>query len=119
CLFIREGDESFGAWHLKSGGRQETVKVRGALSSNDGECALAWALDGHGILLRSQWDTAPHLRAGRLRPVMPQWRPPPADIYVVYPTKAHMSAKTRVLVDFLHARFGTNRNDKLDDVASW
>ncbi len=65
CLFIREGDEAFGSWHLRSGGRQETVKVRGALSSNDGECALAWALDGHGILLRSRWDAAPYLRSGR------------------------------------------------------
>ncbi|RYE96299.1 MAG: LysR family transcriptional regulator, partial [Oxalobacteraceae bacterium] len=119
CLFIREGDESFGAWHLSSGGRQETVKVRGALSSNDGECALAWALDGHGILLRSQWDAAPHLRAGRLRRVLTQWQPPPADIYVVFPTKAHMSAKTRALVDFLHARFEIHRNDKLAEAARW
>jgi DNA-binding transcriptional LysR family regulator len=95
------------------------VKVRGALSSNDGECALAWALDGHGILLRSQWDAAPHLRTGRLRQVLPQWQPPAADIYVVFPTKAHMSAKTRALVDFLHARFEVHRNDKLAEAARW
>ncbi|MGJ7499362.1 LysR family transcriptional regulator [Variovorax sp. ZT5P49] len=119
CLFIREGDEAFGSWHLRSGGRQETVKVRGALSSNDGECALAWALDGHGILLRSQWDATPYLRSGRLRQVLQGWAPPSADIYVVFPTKAHMSAKTRALVDFLHDRFARYREGGTDDVVAW
>jgi hypothetical protein len=34
--------------HLTYGQRTETVKVRGALSTNDGEIAVNWALDGHG-----------------------------------------------------------------------
>ncbi|WP_093129527.1 LysR family transcriptional regulator [Variovorax sp. OK605] len=119
CLFIREGDEAFGSWHLRSGGRQETVKVRGVLSSNDGECALAWALDGHGILLRSQWDAAPYLRSGRLRQVLRGWEPPPADIFMVFQTKANMSAKTRALVDFLHAGFESYRSGSTEDAAVW
>lgn len=119
CLFIREGDEAFGSWHLRSGGRQETVKVRGALSSNDGECALAWALDGHGILMRSQWDAAPYLRSGRLRRVLDGWAPPPADIFMVFPTKAHMSAKTRALVEFLHDSFAAHREGTVAGASAW
>jgi DNA-binding transcriptional LysR family regulator len=119
CLFIREGDEAFGSWHLRSGGKQETVKVRGALSSNDGECALAWALDGHGILMRSQWDAAPYLRSGRLRQVLRSWEPPPADIFMVFQTKANMSAKTRALVDFLNAAFEPYRSGRIEDAAVW
>ncbi|WP_394787103.1 LysR substrate-binding domain-containing protein [Rhodoferax sp.] len=111
CIFLREGDETFGTWHLHSGGRQETVKVRGALSSNDGESALAWALDGHGILMRSQWDVADLLRAGRLQPVLPEWRLPDADIYLVFQTKQNLSAKTRVLVDFLLETFAAHRSE--------
>lgn len=109
CIFLREGDETFGTWHLRHGARHETVKVRGPLSSNDGECALSWALDGHGILMRSQWDAAPYLRSGRLREVLPDWKLPPADIYLVFPTRAHLSAKTRALVDFLQERFEPHR----------
>lgn len=119
CLFIREGDEAFGSWHLRSGGKQETVKVRGALSSNDGECALAWALDGHGILMRSQWDAAPYLRSGRLRQVLGGWAPPPADIFMVFQTKANMSAKTRALVEFLHDGFAVHREGVDADDSSW
>jgi DNA-binding transcriptional LysR family regulator len=109
CIFIRESDEPFGTWHLRSGARQETVKVRGPLSSNDGDCALSWALDGHGILLRSEWDLAPYLRSGRLRPVLPDWQLPSADIYLVFPTKANLSAKTRAFVDFMLTRFAVHR----------
>ena len=110
CLFIRESDETFGTWHLRAGTRSESVKVRGPLSSNDGDCALTWALDGQGILMRSLWDTAPYLRSGRLRPVLPDWSLPPSDIYLVFPSKANMSAKTRVFVDFMLARFEGRRN---------
>lgn len=109
CLFIRENEDTFGTWHLRSGTRSETVKVRGPLASNDGECVLAWALEGQGILMRSLWDAAPMLRSGRLRAVLPEWRLPAADIYAVFPTRSHLSAKTRALVDFLLDAFEPHR----------
>lgn len=119
CLFIRENDETFGTWHLRQGTRKETVKVRGPLASNDGESVLAWGLDGHGILLRSAWEAAPMLRSGRLRPVLPEWALPPADIHLIFPTRAHLSAKTRVLVDFLLERFEPHRGEGADDDGGW
>lgn len=109
CLFIRESDETFGSWHLRAAGRAETVKVRGPLASNDGECVMGWALEGHGILMRSLWEAAPMLRSGELRPVLPDWSLPPADIYAVFPSRSHLSAKTRALVDFLLAAFEGHR----------
>lgn len=101
CIVLRESDETFGSWHLRQGSRHETVKVHGRLATNDGDTALQWALDGHGILLRSVWDAAPYLRSGRLRPVLADWRLPEADVSAVYPTKQNLSARTRACVDFL------------------
>src|SRR5690606_41411203 len=69
CIVVRENDVAYGTWHLRAGQRVETVKVRGPLSSNDGQSALEWALAGHGIVMRSEWETAPYLRSGRLRRV--------------------------------------------------
>lgn len=51
CIVIRESDETYGTWHLHQGERQETVKVRGMLSTNDGAAATTWALEGHGVLM--------------------------------------------------------------------
>lgn len=116
CLFIRESDETFGSWHLRSGGRTETVKVRGPLASNDGECVLGWALDGHGILMRSLWESAPMIRSGQLRPILQDWKLPDAQIYLVFPSRSHLSAKTRALVDFLLSAFEKHR---ADDDGAW
>ncbi len=101
CIVIRESDETYGTWHFRQADRQETVKVRGMLSTNDGAAATTWALDGHGMLIRSMWDIRPYLASGQLRTVMTDWTLPAADIKLVYPTKSHLSAKTRALADFL------------------
>ncbi len=112
CLFIREGDEAFGTWHLQMGERRESVKVRGPLSSNDGEAVLHWALQGHGILMRSLWDVAPMLRDQRLVAVLPDWSLPPADIHLCFPSGGPMPAKTRALVDHLLAAFAPHRKGR-------
>ncbi|MFC5479064.1 LysR family transcriptional regulator [Massilia suwonensis] len=112
CIVLRESDEIYGSWTFRSGTRQETVKVRGPLSTNDGEAALSWALDGHGIVLRSEWDAAPYLRSGRLQLVLEDWDAPPADIYILFPTKSHLQAKTRAMVDFMLEAFKDRRRSE-------
>lgn len=105
CIVLRESDSAYGTWHLSRGRKQETVKVRGALSSNDGETAVIWALAGHGILMRSEWDVQEHLRSGALRPVLPEWSLPSADVFAVYRERMNLSAKVAAFVDFLAERF--------------
>jgi len=105
CIVLRENDAAYGSWQLSKGKRHETVKVRGTLSTNDGEIALDWALAGHGILLRSEWDVAPYLRSGRLRQVLGDWALPPSDIFAVYPERLNLSAKVTAFVDFAADRF--------------
>lgn len=107
CIVIRENEAAYGSWQLFAADddkRRETVKVGGALSSNDGETAVKWALAGHGVLLRSLWDIAGELAAGRLRRVLPGWQSAPADVYALYPERMHLSAKVRAFVDFLGER---------------
>lgn len=103
CIGIRQGDEAYGIWRLSSGQRTETVKVRGVLSTNDGEIAVNWALAGQGLLMRAEWDIAKYLKSGRLRQVLNNWQTPPADIYAVYPQSLQTATRVRVFVDFVVA----------------
>jgi len=119
CIFIREGDETFGTWHLSSGGEHVSVKVRSNLSTNDGTSALQWAIDGHGILLRSEWEVARSLQAGQLVSVLPQWSPPAADIHLVFQTTRPMPSKLRVLVDELLLHFKDKRRPSRDGLRHW
>lgn len=109
CIVIRENNAAFNNWQLSDGKRQEMVKVRGPLSTNFGEIAVDWALAGHGILLRSEWDLGPYLQAGQLRRVLAPWEGASADIHAIYPQRHHLSATVRVFIDFLVARFAGQR----------
>jgi len=109
CIGIRQGDEAWSVWRLATGrGRQatvEAVKIKGNLTTNDGEIAVSWALDGHGILMRAEWDIDRYLRSGRLVQVLPQYETPDADIHAVYPQRHQRSARVRAFVDFLTTVF--------------
>ncbi|EJL92383.1 transcriptional regulator [Herbaspirillum sp. CF444] len=107
CIVLRESDAAYGTWHLTRGSKQETIKVRGNLSTNDGEAGVVWALEGFGILMRSAWDVYPYIEAGRLVPVLDDWSLPGADIFAVYPERAHLSAKVSAFIDFLTSWFAT------------
>jgi LysR family transcriptional activator of dmlA len=119
CIVIRESDETYGSWYLSSGSRAETLKVRGRVSTNDGAAALEWALDGHGILLRSEWEAAAYLRSGRLKQVLPDWTLPAANIVAVYPTRQNLSARTRSFVDRLAGWFADQRQSNKNIGDRW
>ena len=109
CIGIRQGEEAYGVWRLSSGRgrhqRSEAIRTRGNLTTNDGEIAVNWALDGHGILMRAEWDIEGYLRSGRLVQVLPQYQTPDADIYAVYPQRHQLSARVRAFVDFVAQSF--------------
>ena len=110
CIGIRQGEEAYGLWRLTSGrgknATTEAVKTRGNLTTNDGEIAVHWALDGHGILMRAEWDIARHLQDGRLVQVLPQFHTPDADIHAVYPQRHQQAARVRAFVDFVALALG-------------
>ncbi|MBB3223768.1 LysR family transcriptional regulator [Pseudoduganella umbonata] len=100
CIVIRERNEDFGRWTLQGPRGMETVKVSGPLSASNGEVVHGWALDGHGIILRSVWDVGPSLARGELVRVLPEYEQP-ADVWAIYPSRLSTSARLRVCVEFL------------------
>ena len=106
-ISIRQGDEAYGVLKLVKGrqSQTDTVKTRGNLTTNDGSIAVQWALDGHGILMRAEWDIRPYLERGQLVQVLPQHHTPDADIYAVYPAQHKSAARVRAWVDFLAEAF--------------
>jgi DNA-binding transcriptional LysR family regulator len=109
CIGIRQGSDAYGVWRLTAGkgakARTETVRVRGNLTTNDGEIAVNWALEGHGILMRAEWDIERFLRSGRLVQVLPQYATPEADIYAVYHQRHQLSSRLRLFVEFMAEKF--------------
>lgn len=113
CIGIRQGDEAYGLWRFskitgKGKAQKETiesVKVRGNLTTNDGGIAVSWALAGHGILLRAQWDVDRYLQSGELVQLLAPYKSPDADIYAIYPQSLKTSQRVRALIDFVSSAF--------------
>ncbi|KAA0998921.1 LysR family transcriptional regulator [Paraburkholderia panacisoli] len=105
CIGIRQGDEAYGVWRLTSGRgasrKTEAVRINGTLTTNDGEIAVKWALEGHGILMRAEWDIKQYLADGSLVRVLPDHETPNADIFAVYSQRHQMSNRIRAFVDFI------------------
>lgn len=109
CIGIRQGDEAFGVWRLSTtrGGKaaSQAVRVRGSLTTNDGGIAVGWALEGHGIVMRAEWDIRAELASGRLVQVLPQYWTPDADIHAVYAPRHRASPRVLGFVELVERAF--------------
>ena len=112
CIGIRQGDEAYGLWRFannktrSNNERTEDIKIRGNLTTNDGEIAVNWALDNQGILLRAEWDVARYIKSGRLIHILENYHTPDADIYAVYSLRHKASARVSALIDFVSSALG-------------
>lgn len=93
CLLVRENIQSPTLWELQTlprrGATPRSVRVRvqGMLCSNHGEVVREWALQGHGLMLRSLWDVYAALADGSLVQVLPDWAMQDADVQLVLPPR--------------------------------
>lgn len=88
-------------------GERIEVKAAGSLHANSGEVLVAAAVAGQGIVLETDFHVGRALADGRLVRVLPQLRGGGGDIWAVYPSRRHLSAKVRLFVDHLAAEFAT------------
>lgn len=92
-----------------------TVKVRCVMHTNNGDTARGAALGGLGVIWQPSFLVGADLRAGKLVRVLPDYHMPDIDVLAVYPSRRHLSAKVRVMIDFLVGEFaGTPPWDRGD-----
>lgn len=103
CIAIKERDHPVGIWKLLKGDTEETVNVNDALSTNNGEVAVDWALRGRGILLRSIWDVHEHFETGKLIHILKD-HSQPANVWAVYPPELRNTRKISTVVAFFRKR---------------
>ena len=90
-------------------GHDLKILVAGSVHANNGEMLASIAAEGVGIAHEPDFIVNPLLKSGRLVPILANYRPPPYNIYAVYPSRRHLSAKVRAFVDFLVAHFAEKR----------
>ena len=81
------------------------MRIDGRVHANNGEMLAAIAVADAGIALEPDFIVDPMLESGALVEILKNFRPAPYNIYAVYPSRRHLSAKVRTFVDFLATRF--------------
>ena len=96
-------------WHFDGPQGPVSVKTQPCISTNSGDTCRAAALAHQGVILQPSFLVGPDIKAGTLVELLPQFRSIELGIYAVYPTRKHVSAKVRALIDFLAAHFAQTR----------
>ncbi len=82
------------------------VAVSGRIITNNGEVLRSAAVGGEGIIYGPSFIVADDICTGRLVPILQPYAGLDFGVYAVYPPNRHVSAKVRVLIDYLKAYWG-------------
>jgi DNA-binding transcriptional LysR family regulator len=101
CIRFRFPSGVIVPWQFEKKGKPVEVAVEGRLTVNDPELAVTAALDGVGVLYTALGYVAPEIEAGRLVPLLEDWRPRSAAIFLYYPSRRQVAAPLQAFVEFL------------------
>jgi DNA-binding transcriptional LysR family regulator len=103
CIALRENDEDVTLWRFMRGGEETAVRIEPRLASNDGDVVRNWAIEGHGIIVRSEWSVHTDLADGRLVRLLTGYSMRSADVVALVGPRRGRSARTTRFVDYLRA----------------
>lgn len=113
CLLLRfPGSQQF-RWTLTARKKTVTLPVSGPIDADDGDVLTEWALAGQGIALKPVFEIAEHLAAGRLVPVLRDYRPQSATLGVLYPSRRMLPKRVKSFVDTTVERLRAHVKEQL------
>ncbi|MCW6027008.1 LysR family transcriptional regulator [Stenotrophomonas sp. SRS1] len=101
--YLRSRSGTVLPYTLQRGDEQVTVKGHRLLAVDDGNAYLAAGVAGLGALWLPDYMAAPHVAAGELVRLFPEWRIDAMPLHLAFPPNRHVSAKLRVFIDWVAA----------------
>ncbi|MGR3711896.1 MAG: LysR family transcriptional regulator [Shimia sp.] len=109
CLVMRFGETLDNVWRFGTERKPQTVTVRGNKIVNDGSLVRQWALDGHGIILKSELDVRPDLNAGLLEALLEDHASSANPLQMMFPPGRAQPRRVRALAQAITDEI-TSRN---------
>ena len=88
-------------WRFEEKSKPRHIRVKGNLRCNSGWSLVDAALKGIGIVQLPDYYVQAELEAGRLVPVLDNYRAPDDGIWAIYPHNRNLSPKVRLLLEHL------------------
>ncbi len=105
CLLMRFGSQLDNVWNFRVKGKMQQVSVKGNRLANDGALVHDWCLAGFGIALKSHWDVAKDIKAGKLVEILPDYVAPSLPIQMLFPPSRSQPRRVRALAAALSEAF--------------
>ncbi|WP_221794125.1 LysR family transcriptional regulator [Oceanobacter mangrovi] len=87
-------------------GMDVQIEVNSRVTVNSSEMELALCLAGHGIARMPDFLFSDEFETGKLIELFPDYQRSPIDIYLIYPSRKHVSARVRSFIDYVAERMG-------------
>lgn len=94
-------------WEFDGPEGRVLLPVSGRLMLNSGEALVSATLAGFGIAMQPQELVMPHIQAGRLVQVLPDYNVPVRPLHIMYAPDRRLTPKLRSFLDFSIRHFGT------------
>jgi DNA-binding transcriptional LysR family regulator len=101
CLNLRYPGAPEFQWPLQTPDGVKRFAVKGPFESDDGDVLTNWALEGHGIVLKPEYEVADYLADGRLVRLLENEPPVPIQMACLYSHRRHQDPKARLIIDFM------------------
>lgn len=92
--------------YVLADGKTVDVNIKSRLISNSSAMELALCVDGQGITRLPAFNLHDELETGELVELFPDLPPIEIGVYLIYPSRKHMSSKVRHFIDFMVAELG-------------
>lgn len=89
-------------WTFKNQyGKETQLEVSSRIQSNSSEMELALCKAGHGIVRLPEFTLQDELETGSLVKLFPDYQEMSINVFMVYPSRQHLSPKVRAFIDFV------------------
>jgi DNA-binding transcriptional LysR family regulator len=105
CLTFTVRNRRYVTWRFFESGSAIDVRVDGRRTVDDADIAHHWALQGHGIIYKSELDLKDSLTTGQLVRLFEGFEGEDIPLNAVMPSNRFVPARVRGVVEFLRGRF--------------
>ncbi|EHQ8971371.1 LysR family transcriptional regulator [Escherichia coli] len=101
CLVLSRLGNPQRNWRFQEETKELTVQVSGNRTANDGGLLRQWAIAGKGVILKSDYDIADDLQAGRLETALEAFKQEDVNLYTVHAAGRQPPRRVSAFVDYL------------------
>ncbi len=101
CLFHSQ-EKTHDLWYFNSTQEgDESIRVSGRLKASSPDAICDATIAGLGISILPEWYVQPHLKQGKLKTILEDYKPTAYDIHAIYPERRFVAPKVKRMVEFL------------------